>query len=260
MKLSPAQLTVELSSAIDPTFAKQIVDSYVEMQNRFLAGDWKPTELDDGRLCEAISRALLQLDTGKIDHRILPGAVQDILLDTKAKVAHVLDFKDRSHIAKVIETVYKFRSDRGAVHVSPTHTANYMDSMLVLHAGKWMFAEFLRLAWNKDRNVVAAVIEQIVQLEHSMIHELDGKPLVLVRGISAPEEVLLLLFHSPTNRLSRAELRKYAPNQNPKTVGTAITRLIDQKDIRPVGEADVALTPNGQKRVIEDVLPKHAPK
>ncbi|WP_096603080.1 hypothetical protein [Calothrix sp. NIES-2100] len=65
----------------------------------------------------------------------------------------------------------------------------------MLHASKWIFAEFLSLVWNQDRKVVAETIAQIVQLEHSIIHELDGKPLVLSRDISATDEVLLLLYH-----------------------------------------------------------------
>ncbi|HYE74042.1 MAG TPA: hypothetical protein VEF04_11960, partial [Blastocatellia bacterium] len=120
---------------------------------------------------------------------------------------HSLSQKDRYHISKAIEVVYKFRSDRGPVHISPLYTAKYMDSMLVIHMGKWIIAEFLRLAWNQDRQVIAEVIAQLVQLEHSLIHELDGKPLVLAKGISAPEEILLLLFDAPNNRLSRSELK-----------------------------------------------------
>lgn len=257
MKSSPEQLISDLSTVVDPAFANAVVTSYIEMQQRFLAGDWKPAELDGGRLSEAVSRALLQIDTGTISHSDLPGSIRDILLSKKR--VHALAEKDRTHIAKVIEVVYKFRSDRGPVHISPDYTANYMDSMLVLHAGKWMFAEFLRLAWNKDRKIIAETIAQLVQLEHSLIHELDGKPLVLTKGISAPDEILLLLNHATNNRLSRAKLREQAANQKPQTVSVAITRLITEKDIRAVEGDEVALTPNGQKRVMEKIMPKLTP-
>lgn len=192
MKLSAKQLVQQLSVTIDPYLASAAVESYVEMQQRFLAGDWKPAELDGGRLCEPVSRCLLQIDTGSIDQKKLPGEIRDILLDQR--VTHSLSQKDRYYISKSIEVVYKFRSDRGPVHISPLYTANYMDSMLVIHIGKWIIAELLRLAWNQDKQVIAEVIAQIVQLEHSLIHELDGKPLVLAKGVSAPEEILLLLF------------------------------------------------------------------
>ncbi len=257
VKFTPQQLIAELSMSVDPAFARAAVTSYVELQQRFLAGDWKPAELDGGRLCEAVSRCLLQLDTGTVSHPDLPGAIRDVLLSQNRP--HSLSQKDRFHIAKVIEVVYKFRSDRGAVHISVDYTANYMDSMLVLHAGKWMFAELLRLAWNKDQKVVAETIAQLVQLEHSMIHELDGKPLVLAKGVSAPEEILLLLNHATNNRLTRAELKQQAALQKPTNIDTAVKRLIDNKEVRPVGNNEVALTPNGQKRVMEEILPKYSP-
>ncbi|MBE9209963.1 hypothetical protein IQ244_26410 [Nostoc sp. LEGE 06077] len=258
MRRTSEQLIQELSKIVDAHFAHAVVECYVEMQQRFLAGDWQPAELDGGRFCEAVSRCLFQMDTGKIDHRKLPAEIRNTLLDKD--IPHKLGSKDRYHMAKVIEVVYKFRSDRGAVHISTEYTANYMDSMLVLHASKWIFAEFLRIVWNRDRKVVAETIAQIVQLEHSVIHELDGKPLVLARDISATDEVLLLLYYDANNRLSRAELREQAAGQNPQNVNVAISRLIKNKEIRPVAEDEVALTPNGQKRILEQVLPKYTPQ
>src|SRR5258708_17392783 len=168
-----------------------------------------------------------------------------MLNEESLAVAHNLNVKDRNHIAKAIEVVYKFRSDRGPVHISPSYTANEMDSVLVLHVGKWIFAEFLRLAWNKDRQLIAETISRIVQLEHSLIHEVDGKPLVLARGISAKDEVLLLLNHAPGNRLTRESLRDQAEGQKPSNVNVAVSRLIKDKEIRPVAGGEVALTPLG---------------
>jgi hypothetical protein len=243
---------------VDASLAQAVVESYIEMQQRFVVGDWGPAELDGGRLCETISQCLFQMDTGKLNRSLSVGDIRKKLLDNT--VSHVLDAKDRQHIAKVIEVVYKFRSSRGIAHVSPNYTANRMDAMLVLHSGKWIFAEFLRLAWNQDRNVIAEVIGQIVQLEHSLIHELDGKPLVLAKDISAPDEVLLLLNHAPNHRLNRSEIRQYASTQKAETINVTISRLIKQKYIRPVNDREVALTPMGQKRVMEEIVPKFDPK
>ncbi|MEO6029944.1 MAG: hypothetical protein ABIR79_24015 [Candidatus Binatia bacterium] len=227
MALSASQLIAELSTSIDPAFARGIVESYGEMQQRFLAGDWQPAELDGGRLCEAVARGLYQLDTGMSTQTELPGTLSDLMEDFHKKRAHNLAAGDRHHFCKAIRLVYKLRSDRGPVHISPIYTANYMDSMMIVHVCKWMFGEFLRLAWNADKDVVAATIEQIVQLEHALIHELDGKPLVLTRGIGAAEEVLLLLNHAVGNRLSRAQIRDYAKRQKPPTLNAAITKLIE---------------------------------
>jgi hypothetical protein len=256
MKITPDELILQLSRAVDPTFARAAVDSFVEMHQRYWIGDWKPSELDAGRLCEAVARSLLQLDTGTISHHDLPGSVCDTL--KSKKINHNLDEKDRDHICRVIATVYKFRSDRGSVHISPIHTPNAMDAMLVLHAGKWIFAELLRIAWVGDRKIVGETIAQLVQLEHSIIHELDGRPMVLVKDISAPEEVLLLLNHAPNNRMSRQELRELSIGKKPQNVTMAISRLITSKEIRDAGNGEVALTPLGQKRVMNELISKYA--
>lgn len=256
MTLTTPQLINELSAIVDPALAKATVESYVEMQQRFLIGDWKPTELDGGRLCEAVARCLHQLDAGSVTHSKLPGKICERLEDETPGVSHKLNVKDRHHIARAIGLVYKFRSDRGAVHISPTYTANEMDSILVLHLGKWLFSEFLRLAWNKDRRVIAEAIARIVRLEHSLIHELDGKPLVLKVGISARDEVLLLLNHATSNRLSRTALREQAA-QKPQNIMSAVSKMIKDKEIRIVdGTDEVVLSPIGQKRIVEEIMPK----
>ena len=65
---------------------------------------------------------------------------------------------------------------------------------------------------------------------HALIHELDGKPLVLQTGITAREEVLLLLSPASTNRLTRAQLRD-AARQEPVTLNAAITKMLAAKGI-----------------------------
>jgi hypothetical protein len=256
MPLSSKQLVAELEKIVDPAFASAIVESYVEMEQRFFAGDWQPAELDGGRLCEAISRALYQLDCGYVMHTDLPGKICDFLEDFNNKRTHNLAENDRRHFCKAIRLVYKFRSDRGAVHISPDYTANEMDSVLMLHAAKWMFAEFLRLAWNKDRKIIGETIADIVQLEHPVIHEVDGTPLVLDHNVTGPEEVLMLLSHADGHRLQKEELTRQAKN-NTSSLGVAISRLTKTNEIRTTGTpGELAITPKGQKRVIENIIPK----
>jgi hypothetical protein len=252
-------LITELGAVVDPAFAHAIVESYVEMQQRFLAGDWKPAELDGGRLCEALTRALYQLDSGAITHSQLPKELCEKLEDERNIRPHNLALADRVHLCKAISLVYKFRSARGPVHISPVYTANYMDSMLVLHAGKWLFAEFLRIAWKTDQQIVSDTIARIVQLQHTFIHELDGKPLVLIPGISAREEILLLIGNAPENKLSRAGLRERATHQKPATLNAAITKLLATKELRTADNGDLALTPNGQRTLQHEIMPKHTP-
>jgi hypothetical protein len=255
MSLSRTTLESDLAGIVALALAKQLASSYVEMQQRYFSGDWKPAELDGGQFCEAVARALYQVDTGAATTD-LPGKIVEYLLDKgKAPGLHSLDRKDRDHFCRVLATTYKFRSDRGVAHISPTYTANYADATLIVTNVKWMFAEFLRLAWNSDRNKVAAIIRAITQLEHPLVHELDGKPLVLSSALSAPEEALILLSRAPGGRLSRDELKSYIRN-TPNAVSTAITRLVTAREVRVSESGDIAITPTGERRVREVIVPK----
>src|SRR5437667_7113843 len=108
MTLSAEELATELAQIVDPTFASAMVDSYVEMQQRFFAGDWQPSELDGGRVCEAVARACYQLDSGTVTHSQLPKEVCEKLEDERNLHTHNLDAKARRHISRAIMLVYKF--------------------------------------------------------------------------------------------------------------------------------------------------------
>jgi len=105
----------------------------------------------------------------------------------------------------------------------------------------------------------AETIAQIVQLQHTLIHELDDKPLVLQPGIPAREEILLLIGNANTNRLSRAALRHRAPHQKPATLNAAVTKLLASKELRAADNGDLALTPNGQRTLHKEIIPKYTP-
>ena len=256
MKMTPEQIKVDLVAVIDQSFANLIVDSYINMQKRYCSGDWGPAELNGGQFCETVARSIYQLDTGKVEQGLLPGAIIDRLLDRiKPPPIHSLGYKDRDHFCRVLSTSYKFRSDRGVAHVSPTYTANLLDATLIVASVKWMFAEFLRLAWKKDRNELVALIETIVEIEHPLIHELDGIPLVLTDKLSVPEEILVLLRHSSSGRLTRDEL-KQSIDANLSAISTAISRLCTSKQTRISDRNEIVITPLGEKRVRENIIPK----
>lgn len=254
MKFTPERLQQELSTIIDPFFAEQLASSYIEMMQRFYSGDWKPSELDGGQFCEAISRAFYQIDTGTILND-LPGKVIDQIKNKS--ISHKFSGTDRNHFCSVVDIVYRFRNQRGIAHISPTHNANHMDAMFVIANVKWMFAEFLRLAWNKDRNEVAEIIESIIRLEHPLICEIDGHLLVLSTSLSAADEILMLLQHSMPGSVSRAELKE-SILKDQSTISRAIIRLISEKKILANSAGDLVVTPLGQRYVHEEIIPRLA--
>jgi hypothetical protein len=259
MKKTPDELKADLAAVIDPAVARLLVDSYLEMQRRRYSGDWKPSELDGGHFCEAVARAFYELDTG-MTTTLSVGAICDQLKKVNPPPVHYLQQKDREHFCRILQAIYNFRNDRGIAHISVTdgHDANQMDAALIVGTVKWLFGEFLRLAQKLDRNEVVALIESIIQLEHPLIHELDGEPQVMHTGLLIGEEILFLLQHSPQGRATKDQLRKWIPKSTLSSISMAVLRLTDVRQVRLTADGEIAITPAGQKRVSQDILPKVA--
>ncbi len=259
MRKSPDELKKDLAAVINPKLANLLVDSYLEMQQRHYQGDWKPSELDGGHFCEAVARAVYEVDTG-MTATLSVSEICNQLKKTTPPPTHQLSQKDREHFCRILQAIYNFRNDRGIAHISMAvgHTANQMDATLIVAEVKWLFGEFLRLSQKLDRKEVVAVIESIIQFEHPLIHELDGQPQVMHTSLTIGEEALLLLQHTPLGRAAKEQLRMWIPKSTPSSIGMAIMRLATDRQVRLASNGEVTITPLGQKRVLQDILPKIA--
>src|SRR5436309_3372949 len=145
MLVNRNSLLSQLAPPLDSQLAQQLIDELVSQERRFIQRDWEPSTLDGGQLCEVMSRILYHMDSGNLNlnkdvDKCLEYAESD-------QNKHTLHRQTALHMAKVARTVYKFRSARGAVHISPTYKANHMDSKLVLEGVRWLFSETLRIWW-----------------------------------------------------------------------------------------------------------------
>jgi len=97
VSISAAQLIAELATVVDAVFAQAAVESYVEMQQRFLQATGNLPNLMEAASAKRVSRALYQLDTGLVTHSDLPGTLCDLLEDFRKKASHKLAEGDRRH-------------------------------------------------------------------------------------------------------------------------------------------------------------------
>jgi hypothetical protein len=101
------------------------------MERRFIQRDWEPAELDGGQFCEVLGRILYHMASGNLNQS---KPLDDCLkwIETDSNDHRITPRHDALHLAKVLRTIYKFRSQRGAVHITPTYTPIHMDSKFVI--------------------------------------------------------------------------------------------------------------------------------
>lgn len=240
---------------LDDILTGQLLSEFISMEKRYVLSDWEPATLDGGQFAEAAARILYHQDSGNLNRkRSVNGCLEYIEDPTNNNNHYFTDLKPILLLCKVLRTIYKFRSARGAVHIDPDYTANHIDAKLVLENSRWVLAEVLRLFWTDDPKEVASAIRQLVQFEIPVIGVYEDQLLVLRTDCKTEEEILILLHHAGESGLSRSETNSYVPKDN-----TGIRRELEKlssnkrREVIILSSGNYRLTDIGIRRVLESL-------
>jgi hypothetical protein len=245
-----------LSPPLDHLLASQLLDEFVSAERRYIQRDWEPAELDGGQFAEIAARIVYHQDSGTLNHAKEFGEclkyVEDDKLPHQIKPRH-----DTLHIARVLRNVYKFRSQRGAVHISPSYRANHMDSKFIIEAVRWVMNEILRIFWMGDREKVAKAIRELLQFDVPCVGVFEDIILVQRTDLTTEEEILVLLHFAGEQGFSRIELGRFAMRPA-SSLSNAIKKLFgpESRQITLVSGDRYRLTDLGSRRVREQLSSK----
>jgi len=248
-------LTEKLSPPLDRFLVEQLVAEFASIERRYILRDWEPAELDGGQFAEILGRLLYHADSGNLDRERDFGDCKKYI--ENEHVAHRIVPQDAKMVFAVAAVVHKFRSKRGAVHVSPTYKANQMDSRYMVEAVRWAMMETLRLFWSGDRDAAAAAIRELLQFDVPAIGRFKDAILVQRTDLRPEEEILILLHYAGENGFDRAELGRYA-GCSPSSVTRSIDALCSstKREVVELQDARFRLTDLGHKRVREQLSDK----
>jgi hypothetical protein len=245
-----------ISPPIDFSLAERLVDEFISIEKRFIQRDWEPAELDGGQFAEILARIIYHLDSSILNlNKSFDECCKFIESDQSQHL--ILPRQNALHIVKVIRTIYKFRSQRGAVHISSNYLPNHMDSKLVIECTRWSFAETLRVFWVGDREKVAKAIRELLQFDVPSIGVFDSKILVQRTDLNTEEEILVLLHFAGEQGSSRNELGKNC-KFSPSSITRGVQNLLSssKREIIQLAGGNYRLTDLGSKRVREDLSDK----
>lgn len=250
------KLLVELSPPLDHLLCTQLLDEFVSAERRFIQRDWEPAELDGGQFCEILARIFYHQDSGTLSQ----GKDFDDCckhLEGEHGMHKLTPRRDVIHLVRVLRTVYKFRSQRGAVHISPNYAPNHMDSKLVIECVRWAMNETLRIFWQGDREAVGKAIRELLQFDVPSVGTFDGLLLVQRTDLSTEEEILVLLHYAGEDGFSRTEIGKSAM-RSPPAVSTTLKKLIapDCRQLIVLPSGRYRLTDLGSRRIREQLAAK----
>jgi len=253
-----ASLVAGLSPPLDGVLLKDLLQEFLNAERRFVLRDWEPATLDGGQYAELAARIIYHVDSGNLNRRKPFDDCLQYVEDSKSADSH--SFPERRaalHLCKVLRTLYKLRSQRGAIHIDPDYDANELDSSLIIALVRWIMSETLRVFWTGKSSEVAQAIREIVRYEVPAVLTVDGRMLVIRTDCTVEEEILLLLHNIGDIGLTSSEIVTSAP-RTPSSVRSAISIMTSAKRREIVQRANgkFTLTPNSSKRVHEQLGPK----
>ena len=251
-------IITKISPPLDTQLVELLMNEFIEMERRFVLQDWEPATLDGGQFSEILSRIIYHVDSGNLNKIKSVDSCLSYIEDEKNSNSHNFPQRRTSlHMCKVLRTIYKFRSQRGAVHIDPEYSANEIDSSMLISNVRWLMAEILRIFWTADRKEVANTIKEIVHYNVPAVLSVDNKYFVLRTDCTAEEEILLLLHKVGDSGLSRNQIGDSVPLPA-STISEAISRLTSKKkrEVLLKENNTYVLTPNGSRRIYKELSSK----
>ena len=248
-----ATLVLHLAPPLDTDLTTALVEEFISLERRFIQRDWEPAQLDGGQFCEVLGRLLYHHDSGILNPSKDFDECVKYIWDENNHNKHLMDRQEASHISRVLRTTYKFRSQRGGIHISPTYKPNHMDSKIIIEMVRWCFAETLRVFWKgSDREQVAKAIRELLTFDVPCIGKFEDVILVQRIDLTAEEEILVLLHYAGEQGFTRNDVGKYA-KVSPPSATTALQKLTspERREVVLLSSGKYRLTDLGSKRIRE---------
>jgi hypothetical protein len=193
------------------TLRKDLLDAFQEIVDNYRQHRWEPSELNGGKLCEAVYTVCVGwLEGGNYAARAKkPGRFPDTCWAMADKYQAVPDSRSaRILIPRMMMGLYDIRNNRGVGHVGADVDPNHMDATAVLYTAKWLVAELVRLLHTLTTDEATAIVEALTEREVPWVWTHGTKKRVLRTGMTWKQQTLVLLL-TEAGDVAEADLMRW---------------------------------------------------
>ena len=193
-------MTVKVSdafSAIPTTLRDDLLSAFNEIVKNYREHRWEPSELNGGKLCEAVYTIVKGWLEGKKypERAKKPGNFPKTCWEMDQAYQSVPNSRSaRILIPRIMLGLYDIRNNRGVGHAGAEVDPNYMDATVVLYTAKWLMAELVRLLNALHIDEATAIVDGLIEREVSWVWADGDKKRVLRAGMTWKEQTLVLLL------------------------------------------------------------------
>lgn len=235
----------------------KLIESYLDLKHAFLEARYDLAGLNAGKFCEVALRIAQERVLGTstpLGKRIANFADDCRSLVTSPSAAAPESI--REIIPRALVFLYTARNKRGIGHVGGDVDANRVDAMTMVQTADWVVCELIRLFHGLSLEEAQDLVDALSTRQSPVIWEVGGKKRVLRTGLSAADEVLLLLYAENQMAVLTEDLCSWVEYSNASVFRRKVLRkLHNERLVEYDTETElVHLSPIGVAKVEAELL------
>jgi hypothetical protein len=253
----PAQSLPKVLSTLPGELREALTQALNEVRQNYIERRWEPSELNGGKMAEAIYRILEWHASSTSSYTPIGSQIKDFgkavrRFENQASMPDSVRF----HIPNALIFLYTVRNKRGVGHLGNEVNPNQMDSEAVLSMSNWVTAELVRLLHSVTIEEAQQAVEELLEKRNPLVWEVADVRRVLNPAMSHTERVLVLLHSSHPRPVAESDLFEWCEYSSASSFRSQVLkkahkeRLIEYDTVRQL----VYISPTGIKRAEQLLL------
>lgn len=236
-------------SVLPTTLRNDLLAAFNEIVKNYREHRWEPSELNGGKLCEAVYTICKGwLEGGNFPARAeKPSRFPNKCWDMESTYQQVPNSRSaRILIPRMMMGLYDIRNNRGVGHSGAEVDPNHMDATAVLYTAKWLVAELARLLHTLTTEEATAIVDSLIEREVAWVWTHGDKKRVLRTGMTWKQQTLVLLL-TEAGDIAEADLFRWLEHPGMPSFRKDVLKPLHQARLieYDTGERTVRLLPPG---------------
>ncbi|MDA8120141.1 MAG: hypothetical protein M0Z85_08935 [Gammaproteobacteria bacterium] len=253
-----SDLLLNALKGIEKPIRKRLCDSYIDLKRNLAESRHEAAGLSAGKLCEAGIRHLQHRAFGfstPFGNKIANFADECRRIISAPAGLNVTE-SEKNVLPRALVFLYTMRNKRGIGHVGGDVDPNSIDSALIGRVADWVVCELIRIHHNLSLEEAQDLVDSLAVRQLPDVWEVAGKKRVLREGLTAKDQLLLLLYSCKNQTVLTEDLVGWVEYSNPAVIRSRILgQLHKDRFVEWDRESEfVTLSPKGAKYVEEKLV------
>jgi len=209
-----------------------VIQHFQEAAHEAQLSNWEVSLLKGGKFVEAVLKLLWE-HVGKTVPKAKDFKASYIITELEKIPGTQAENTIRVTIPRACRFVYEIASNRGARHDADEVNPNQMDANAVSTLIAWILGELIRYAQKGavDLDDAKKLVEGLSQKKYPVVEEVDGRIYFHLKGLSARDVALLILWHAHPKYVSKQELidgiKRHGSSEANAKMGISRLKVVD---------------------------------